>query len=318
MGPVDLASVEQPPHGATARRLEWPLLPPYLRDIVAGHLGAPVAEAVSQDSGFTPGLASVLTGTDGSQVFLKAASTKAQRQFAESYAEEIARLRSLPDDIPSPKLLWTHCDDDWVVLGFEVITGTNPARPWRQDQLDACLDTIERVAEVTAPVVDSLGLDPIHEDLPDLLDGWAQMRRYYPDWPHLEEAAELTASFVDIPDNCGFVHADARDDNFVIDAAGTAWLCDWNWPALGPAWLDMIDVLVQARADGLDADAILAERTLSKDVAPEHIDSALAALCGFHLVARDRPVPHTSPYLRMHSRWTSEAVWDWLAARRGW
>jgi hypothetical protein len=41
-------------------------------------------------------------------------------------------------------------------------------------------------------------------------------------------------------------------------------------------------------------------------------------LCGYMLEARDRPVPATSPYLRVHSRWWSEVTWAWLAERRGW
>ena len=39
-------------------------------------------------SGFTPGFASVLVCEDGSRHFVKAASVKAQRLFADSYREE--------------------------------------------------------------------------------------------------------------------------------------------------------------------------------------------------------------------------------------
>ena len=53
------------PHGRTARRLEWPFLPPTLRAEIEGHCGSPVVEAHSQGAGYTPGFASVLVCEDG-------------------------------------------------------------------------------------------------------------------------------------------------------------------------------------------------------------------------------------------------------------
>ena len=120
------------------------------------------------------------------------------------------------------------------------------------------------------------------------------------------------------PGNDACVHTDARDDNFLLTRRGDALLCDWNWPSLGPIWLDAVDLLVSAYGDGLDADAILAEHPLTRDANPDHVDAWLAMLAGFMLEARERPVPSTSPYLRVHSNWWAEATWAWLASRRGW
>ena len=69
------------PHGRTARRLEWPHLPPSVRTSIEHRCGSPVVEADSQGAGFTPGFASVLTCADGSRHFVKAASNAAQRMF---------------------------------------------------------------------------------------------------------------------------------------------------------------------------------------------------------------------------------------------
>ena len=110
-GPQDLAEVENVPHGRTARRLEWQHLPPAVRALVEQRLGSPVAKADSQGSGFTPGFASRLTGEDGSRLFVKAASKKAQAPFAESYAEEVRKLGLVPAGLPVPRLLWHHEDD---------------------------------------------------------------------------------------------------------------------------------------------------------------------------------------------------------------
>src|SRR5262245_54197386 len=102
------------PHGRTARRLEWSHLPPHVRDGIEQRCGSAVVEAVSQGGGFTPGFASVLTCEDGSRHFVKAASTVAQRAFADSYREEARKLRALPETLPAPRLLWVE-DRDWVV-----------------------------------------------------------------------------------------------------------------------------------------------------------------------------------------------------------
>jgi hypothetical protein len=317
-GPQDLAEVENVPHGRTARRLEWQHLPPAVRALIEQRLGSPVTRAESQGSGFTPGFASRLTGENGARLFVKAASKKAQAPFAESYAEEVRKLALLPRGLSVPRLLWSHEDDLWVVLGFECIDGRPPRRPWRRPELDACLDTLTDVAERMNPLPDGMQLNPMTQDLPGLLTGWDHVARTDPDWPHLDDVRELAAAYDSFPGNEAFVHSDARDDNFLVTREGRALLCDWNWPALGPVWVDVVDLLVSAYGDGLDADAILAEQPLTKDADPDHVDAWLAMLCGFMLEARDRPTPPTSPYLRVHSRWWSEASWAWLAQRRGW
>src|SRR5680860_1758558 len=98
--PQDLDTVEPVPHGQTARRLDWLLLPPMTRRLIETKLGSPVARADSAGSGFTPGFASALTGENGERMFVKAASRKAQGPFADSYKEEIRKLGLLPDGLP--------------------------------------------------------------------------------------------------------------------------------------------------------------------------------------------------------------------------
>ena len=314
--PQDLASVITVPHGRTSRRLEWSLLPPMLRRLIEDRLGSPVVRADSCGAGFTPGMASVLTGADGRKTFVKAASKKAQKPFADSYREEIRRLRGLPRGLPLPPLLWSHEDDLWVVLALEYVDGATPARPWRRPQLDACLDTLEVVADALTPP--RMTLATFAEDCAQYLSGWGHLRRTSPGWPHLEEAATLAGRFADVTAGNTLVHTDARDDNFLVTTDGRALLCDWNWPTVGAAWIDTVLLLISAHGDGLDADAVLAERRLTRDVDPEHIDVLLALVCGYFLENRDHPVPNSSPYIRVHARWYSEVTWAWLAQRRGW
>ncbi len=71
----------------------------------------------------------MLTCEDGSRHFVKAASLKAQRMFAEAYREEARKLAALPEARPAPRLLWTHDADDWVVLGIEYVDVAAAAPP---------------------------------------------------------------------------------------------------------------------------------------------------------------------------------------------
>ncbi|MFC5178493.1 phosphotransferase [Nocardioides taihuensis] len=305
------------PSGRTARRLEWPHLPPNLRAYVERHCGSPVVEAVSQGAGFTPGFASVLTCEDGSRHFVKAASVKAQRMFADSYREEARKLAALPPEVAAPRLLW-FLDDDWVVLGVEHVEARHPARPWDADDLGACLDALAMVAEQLTPAPEGLGLDAFVDELADWPSFWDHLRTTQPDLPHLEEAAALAAGFAEGCAGDTVVHTDVRDDNVLIDGAGKVWFCDWNWPTAGAAWLDSVFLLIGPRGDGVDVETVIAGRPLLRDVPREHVDAVLALVTGYFLRQADEPVPRSSPFIREHQRWQGQVCWDWLCERRGW
>lgn len=317
MSPIKVAvtaSSDAVPHGRTARRLEWPLLPPYLRDLVGTRLGSPVVSASSAGAGFTPGFASVLTCEDGTRHFVKAASKKAQRPFADAYREEARNLRSLPSALPVPRLSWSHEDDLWVVLVLEHVAGANPVRPWVASELDRCLDTLEVLA---GPPASPLPLAPLADELAESVRCWDGLVRRDPGRPHHEEARRLAQGYAEAVAGDTLVHTDVRDDHLIL-TAGRALVCGWNWPARGAAWVDTVTLLVSAHGDGLDADALLAARPLTRDVDPGHVDALLALLAGFFLDQAGRPVPNSSPWLRAHQQWYADATWSWLARRRGW
>ncbi len=305
------------PHGRTAQRLTWPHLPPAVRALVEERCGSPVVDAASQGGGFTPGFASVLTCADGTRHFVKAASAKAQRVFAESYREEARKLQALPDTVPAPRLLWLE-DGDWVVLGLEHVDGRTPRRPWRQADLDAGLDALEVVARELTPVPEGLHLDSFADELATWPAYWEHVAATRPELRHLDEAADLADRFAEGTEGETVVHMDVRDDNMLVRRDGTAVFCDWNWPTRGAAWLDSLFLLIGPRGDGLDTDAVVASRPLLRDVPAEHIDAVLALVIGYFLKSADDPVPPTSPYLRDAQRWQGEVLWQWLGERRGW
>ena len=306
------------PVGRTARRLQWAHLPPHVRALVAERCGSPVAEASSRDAGFTPGFASVLTCEDGSKHFVKAASVKAQRLFAQSYRDEARKLAAIPAAAPAAPLRWVHDDDEWVVLGLEHVEGRAPRRPGQRPDLDAALEALTVAAEVLTPAPDGLDLDRFADEFAALPGLWEQVRTTYPGLAHADEAAALAARFAEVTDGETLVHTDVRDDNILITPGGGAVLCDWNWPVVGAAWLDAAMLMIGPRGDGLDVDAVLAEHPLTRDVPGEHVDIVIALVTAFFLKQAADPVPPTSPYLRAAQRWQGEVCWAWLCERRGW
>ena len=210
-------------------------------------------------------------------------------------------------------------ESDWVVLGIEYVESRAPRRPWTAKDLAATLDALETVAEQLTPAPDEHGARPVlrrvrRDGVPlgpraEGVPGPARTSR---------TAAALAARFGEATAGDTLVHTDVRDDNVLVDRTGRAWICDWNWPVRGAAWLDTVFFLIGPRGDGLDVDAVLAERPLTRDVPAEHVDIVLALLAGYFFKQQDEPVPPASPYLRQHQAWQGEVVWAWLAERRGW
>jgi aminoglycoside phosphotransferase (APT) family kinase protein len=306
------------PHGRTARRLEWAHLPPSVRAAVEQRCGAPVASAASQNGGFTPGFASVLVCEDGSRHFVKAASTKAQRMFADAYREEVRKLAALPAGAPAPRLLWSEDVDDWFVLSTEYVDARAPRRPWRHDELRQCLDMLADAAALLTPPPAELELPHATEEFAAWPAFWDVLRVNHPELAHADEAAGLAARYAEAMAGQTVVHTDVRDDNILLTTDGRALLCDWNWPFVGAAWLDSLFLLIGPRGDGLDVEQVIAGHPLLSGVPPEEVDVVLALITGYFLKSADDPVPPTSPFIRDVQRWQGEVCWDWLRERRSW
>ena len=305
------------PIGRTARRVEWAHLPPAVRALVEWRCGSPVERARSQTSGFTPGLASVLECVDGSRHFVKAASLKAQRAFAESYREEARKLAALPAGVPAPRLLWTEIAHDWVVVCIEHVDARPPARPWRHDDLDVALEALSQAADELTPPPSGLELDDFATEFRDFPAYWTYLLDTFV-LPHGLEAAALAARYAEVTRGTTLVHTDVRDDNLLITPAGRALLCDWNWPVVGARWIDSLMLLIGPRGDGLDVERVLATHPTFSGVPADSIDVLLALITGYFLKSGDDPVPPTSPHIRAHQRWQGDVCWAWLCERRGW
>ena len=314
------------PHGRTANRPRWAALPDEVRTSVATRLGSPVVAADSAGAGFTAGFASRLRMADGTRAFLKAVSLAANPVIHASYREEARIAAALPPGVPAPRLLWSADVEDWVVLAFVDVESRQPRRPWVPDELSAVLDVLPVLAAELTPAPAGLELPRLADEAADLTfwQDAAGGGSGAPDAPvtvtsHVDELARLESGWAAATAGDTMLHVDLRDDNVLLTPTGQTLVCDWNWPALGPVWFDLVALLISVHGDGLDADALLAAHPLAAGADPGAVDGVLAALAGMWSATADRPLDFpASPWLRAHQAWCRDATLSWLAARRGW
>jgi aminoglycoside phosphotransferase (APT) family kinase protein len=326
MSAISLPAV---PYDATAVRPDWADLPADLRAAINARLGAPVTWARTARGGFTRGFAAVLDTAAGERVFVKAASLTRQRHLSDWYAREAAVTAALPPGIAVPRPRWTLTAANYFVICLDAVDGRLPILPWLPAELDATLTAYARVAAALRdPPAELVGLG-----LPGLADlaradlsWWGEVAAGAAPAPagpaairaRLPELVALEALLPRYAETSAVIHCDLRLDNVLIDAAGAAWICDWNWVCYGPAWFDLAGLLVTAYASGLDADAIFTAHPTAVDAPPDGLDAALAALSGYWMTRAAAGPGSASPHIQSHHRWSGEVALAWLAERRGW
>src|SRR5215468_1748453 len=95
------------PPPAEGVRLDWQVIPAKIRAMIEQWLGSPVISAISQPTGFSPGVAARLRTADNRRVFVKAVGPKPNPHSASMHRREIQITKLLPPSAPVPRLLWS-------------------------------------------------------------------------------------------------------------------------------------------------------------------------------------------------------------------
>jgi len=132
---------------------------------------------------------------------------------------------------------------------------------------------------------------------------------------HLAALAALEGDWATLAAGDTAVHFDMREDNILLTEDGQVLVRDWNWLSLTAPWVDLVGLLISVHGDGPDADALLAEHPLARDVPPRAVDAFLAALAGYFTEAAAQPAFPHSPWIRTHQAWWRDATLSWLALR---
>jgi aminoglycoside phosphotransferase (APT) family kinase protein len=313
----------QPPP-ASGVRLDWSALPERMRAAIEARLGAPVVAAHSQPGGFSPGVAARVQTADARRAFVKAVGPELNPHAPSIYRHEARIVAALPAAVPVPRLLWSHDEgpEGWVALAFEDIDGSNPAQPWRDEDLDRVLDALLALSAALTPTPvlamsagerfarGFRGWRRLRDAPPPELDAWSA--RHLPALAALEAQAE-TAVRGDT-----LLHFDVRADNMLLTPE-RVYFVDWPWACAGAAWVDWIGFAPSvAMQGGPEPEALLARNPTALRADAGAITATVAAIAGYFTWHALQPPPPGLPTLRAFQAAQGVVARHWLAQRTGW
>ncbi|WP_238012798.1 phosphotransferase [Dactylosporangium sp. AC04546] len=291
-------------------RIGWDDLPDQVRHGVEDILGAPVASAVSQPGGFSPGTADRVTTRAGSRAFVKAVGAALNEVSPVMHRAEARVTAALPASTPTPRLLGFYDDGDWVALVFEDVDGRPPHVPWRPDELEAALEALRRLP---VPVT---GLPPLASQI--AFDGWRNLKadraRGLDPWAaaRLDELAAWADRGTAALAGTSLVHGDLRSDNLLIRADGSVVVVDWPFGSAGPPWFDTLSLILNVRLyGGTLPDSVL--DSFAPD--PDDVTGCVAGLAAFFTDRARLPAPPALPTLRRFQHDQSVVMLEWLRER---
>ncbi|MCA2216798.1 phosphotransferase [Jidongwangia harbinensis] len=302
---------------AIGSRIGWLDLPGHVRAAVEDLLGSPVVAARSQSGGFSPGTADRVVTASGERAFVKAVSTAQNTRATEMARDEARVTAALPADAPTPRMLGSFDDGEWVALVLEDVEGRHPRTPWVPDELEAVTGALRRLARMLtpAPLPDAPratdhaasgfhGWAAVAADPPADLDPWAAAHS-----DDLRAAAARGLAAIGTGET--LTHLDIRADNILIRPDGGIVVVDWPWGCIGPDWLDTVLLALNVIVYGGDADPVLA------GVDPGHAVDVIAGFAGAFTNAGRLPPPPGLPTLRAFQRLQADALLPWLRQRLG-
>ena len=294
---------------AAGVRLPFEELPAAVRAWVERSLGSVVVTAVTQQGGFSPGVAARLVTASGRRAFLKAVGTPLNPKTPELFRLEITAVQAIGPLPMTPLLYDVYDDGDWVGLLFEDIEGRLPAHPWEQADADRVLDALDELTEALdpspwpdAPLAAVRSHDFLSRWESVLADGLA-----VPEWMdgRVEEFAELSRSAMRVlAEGKALSHWDLRADNLILTDDRVVFI-DWAHPALAPRWTDTVILHADMRG--------------SVDLPPlpddEAITGFIAAIAGGQWWGAAQPAPPGLPTIREWQREQAIVHLDWVRER---
>ena len=319
----------QPPP-AEGARLDWLAVPARVRAAVEQRLGSAVVTAISQATGFSPGVATRLGTANGRRVFAKAIGPAPNTDTPLMHRREARIVAALPDDAPVPRLLWSYDEGDagWVVLVFEDVEGQHPAQPWHSDELERVINAMARMAAALTPSpLPSATVGTANDQFGSRLRGWRQLRDDRPTrlaqldaWStrHLEALVGLEATAEAVVEGDTLLHFDVRADNVLLTPK-RVWFVDWPLACVGAAWVDMVlfapSVTMQG---GPPPEQAIALHPGCRTADTVDVTAAVVAMAGFFTHRALQPPPPGLPTVRAFQAAQGVVARRWVAQRTGW
>lgn len=310
-------------------RVSWEQVPTAVRAWVAELLGEPIAGAVSQAGGFSPGAANRLVGARGARIFAKSVSREINQRSFELFRSEAEVWEALGGlSLPSPRFRGCARHADWITLVFDDVEGREPGGD--QPDVAAVFAALASLPEIS----DEFVLPPppsasasrsaasraarwAAEWAPLLSQGRALLPHHFRD--HADRFAQLASEAGRAAAGTRLAHLDLRPDNAILDASGTAWLVDWPWAGRAAPWFDELSYLTGlasthplATLDGWTSHPSTALATAP----PEDVDAVLCAQAGMLLWQSAKPSRLSG--LTKLQRVFALRLLEWVTLRRSW
>ena len=310
-------------------RLDWTDLPERVREEIERWLDGEVVGAVTQPTGFSPGVAARLTVDDGRRVFVKAVGPEPNRDTPAMHRREASIMTAMPFAAPVPRLLWSYDEGEggWVALVFEDVDGRHPTQPWRIDELNRVVAAMEDLSKLLTPSpLPAAVAGTASDEFATTIRGWRQLRDerpsrlgYVDEWTHrhLERLVAIEDTVGDALEGDTLLNIDVRADNILITPERT-WFVDWPHARVGPSWLDVVAFAPSVTMQG----GPLPEEVISRHFACHAADSdaitaAVVAIAGYFTHQAVQPPPPGLPTVRAFQDAQGVVAREWIAQRTG-
>ena len=306
-------------------RIEWAQLPAPVRAAIEDVCGAAVVQARTQPGGFSPGLAARVRCANGARYFVKAVSAHANPDTPGLHRQEARVLAALEPlitsrQLPIPRLDGIVDRPPWIALVLQDIDGRQPQLPWQTAELRQVVAALDQLADALTPA--PVPVPAVGERLGAEFTGWRTLaaspgRDHLDRWSrtHLDELADLEATWAGHAAGDTLLHADIRADNVLLTGQG-ATVVDWPWACRGAAFTDLVLFAPSVAMQGgpRPADLIASSRS-GAAASPAAVTALVCALAGFLTEASLRPPPPGLPTIRAFQAAQAAIARQWLTER---
>jgi aminoglycoside phosphotransferase (APT) family kinase protein len=306
-------------------RVEWAQIPAPVRAAIEDVCGAAVVQARTQPGGFSPGLAARMLCASGARYFVKAVSAQANPDAPGLHRQEARVLAALEPlitsrQLPIPRLHGIVDRPPWIALVLEDIDGRQPALPWRATELQQVVAALDQLASALTPA--PVPVPTVGKRLGAEFTGWRTLaaspgRDQLDPWSrtHVDQLADLEATWVGHAAGDTLLHADIRADNVLLTGQG-ATVVDWPWACRGAAFTDLVLFAPSVAMQGGPRPAdVLASSRSGAAASPAAVTALVCALAGFLTEASLRPPPPGLPTIRAFQAAQAAIARQWLTER---
>lgn len=304
-------------------RVEWAQVPATARAAIEDVCRSPVVAARTQPGGFSPGLAARVRCASGARYFVKAVSAQANPDSPELHRQEARVLAALEPlvtsgRLPVPRLHGIVDRPPWVALVLQDIEGRQPQLPWRGRELRQVVTALDQLADALTPA--PVAVPDVGERLGAEFTGWRTLaaspsRDRLDPWSrsHLDQLADLEATWAGHAAGDTLLHADLRADNILLTGRDAV-VVDWPWACRGAAFADLVLFAPSVAAQGGPPPAeLLASSRSGRAARPPAVKALACALAGYLTESSLRPPPPGLPTIRGFQAAHAAIARRWLA-----